>query len=504
MLSAFTNSLKIPELRQKIFFTLALLFIARVGANIPLPGMNVGPIREFMADQTSASGGLVGLYNMFTGGALLNGAVFALGIMPYISASIIMQLVGAVFPIIARLQQEGDVGRQKINQYTRYLTLAICVVQGLLLLVALSTNPGSIIGQGFSPEQYGPVVIAGQMQFLITGTIFLTAGSMIMVWLGEQITEKGIGNGISLLITISIISGLPAAVASAYQMFVAPVGSESAALGVPEGVLMLALLFSVTAGLVAITQAQRKIPVQYAKRVVGRKVYGGQSSFLPLKVNYAGVMPVIFASAILMFPTQILSYLGTATGMRFFNDVADSLGRGEPAYYLVFGLLIFVFSYFWVSMMFKPVQIADDLKKNGGYIPGVRPGEPTAKFLDHIMTRLTLFGALSLTVIALFPDILLFTYNVPFSVAVFFGGTGMLITVGVLLDTMRQIETYLLQRHYDGFLKKGKIRGRSAARNKQLVDSVGLQDFWTAWRPLLFIAVALFALGIISFFLNIS
>lgn len=502
MLSAFTNSLKIPELRQKIFFTLALLFIARVGANIPLPGMNTGPIRDFMADQASASGGLVGLYNMFTGGALLNGAVFALGIMPYISASIIMQLVGAVFPAIARLQQEGDVGRQKINQYTRYLTLGICVVQGLLLLVALSSNPGSIIGQGFSAAEYGHVVIANKVQFLVTGTIFLTAGSMIMVWLGEQITEKGIGNGISLLITVSIISGLPAAVASAYQMFVTPVGSESAALGVPEGVLMLALLFAVTAGLVAITQAQRKIPVQYAKRVVGRKVYGGQSSFLPLKVNYAGVMPVIFASAILMFPTQILSYLGTATGMRFFNDIADSLGRGETAYYLVFGLLIFVFSYFWVSMMFKPVQIADDLKKNGGYIPGVRPGDPTAKFLDHIMTRLTLFGALSLTVIALFPDILLFTYNVPFSVAIFFGGTGMLITVGVLLDTMRQIETYLLQRHYDGFLKKGKIRGRSAARNKQLVDSAGLQDFWTAWRPLLFIAVALFALGIVSWFLN--
>jgi preprotein translocase subunit SecY len=502
MLSAFTNSLKIPELRQKIFFTLALLFIARVGANIPLPGMNTGPIRDFMSDQASASGGLVGLYNMFTGGALLNGAVFALGIMPYISASIIMQLVGAVFPVIARLQQEGDVGRQKINQYTRYLTLGICVVQGLLLLVALSSNPGSIIGQGFSTAEYGNVVIASKVQFLVTGTIFLTAGSMIMVWLGEQITEKGIGNGISLLITISIISGLPAAVASAYQMFVAPVGSESAALGVPEGVLMLALLFAVTAGLVAITQAQRKIPVQYAKRVVGRKVYGGQSSFLPLKVNYAGVMPVIFASAILMFPTQILSYLGTATGMRFFNDIADSLGRGEPAYYLVFGLLIFIFSYFWVSMMFKPVQIADDLKKNGGYIPGVRPGEPTAKFLDHIMTRLTLFGALSLTVIALFPDILLFTYNVPFSVAVFFGGTGMLITVGVLLDTMRQIETYLLQRHYDGFLKKGKIRGRSAARNKQLVDSAGLQDFWTAWRPLLFIAIVLFVLGIVSWFLN--
>ncbi|MEC8279768.1 MAG: preprotein translocase subunit SecY, partial [Verrucomicrobiota bacterium] len=392
MLSAFTNSLKIPELRQKIFFTLALLFIARVGANIPLPGMNVGPIQDFFADQANAGGGLVGMFNMFTGGALLNGAVFALGIMPYISASIIMQLVGAVFPVIARLQQEGDVGRQKINQYTRYLTLAICVVQGLLLLVALSTNPASLIGQGFNPAQYGNVVIASQAPFLITGTIFLTCGTMIMVWLGEQITQKGIGNGISLLITVSIISGLPGAVAAAYQMFVAPVGSEGTSLGVPEGVLMLALLFTVTAALVAITQAQRKIPVQYAKRVVGRKVYGGQSSFLPLKVNYAGVMPVIFGSAILMFPAQILAYLGSATGMRFFNDFADSIGQGQLAYYIIFGLLILVFSYFWVSMMFKPIQIADDLKKNGGYIPGVRPGKPTAKFLDHIMTRLTLFG----------------------------------------------------------------------------------------------------------------
>jgi len=504
MLSAFTNSLKIPELRQKIFFTLALLFIARVGANIPLPGMDIRPIEDYF-DSQGGTGGLVGMINMFSGGALLKGAVFALGIMPYISASIIMQLVGAVFPSIARLQQEGDVGRQKINQYTRYLTIAICVVQGLLLLVALTSNPGSLI-QGFNPAEHGEIVIASQVPFLITGTIFLTAGTMIMVWLGEQITQKGIGNGISLLITVSIISGLPSAVVAAYRMFVAPVGSEGAALGVPEGVLMFALLFAVTAALVAITQGQRKIPVQYAKRVVGRKVYGGQSSFLPLKVNYAGVMPVIFGSAILMFPAQILAYLGRATEMRFFSDMADSIGPGRPAYYVIFGLLILIFSYFWVSMMFKPIQIADDLKKNGGYIPGVRPGEPTAKFLDHIMTRLTLFGAISLTLIALFPDILsrIFITELPYTVALFFGGTGMLITVGVLLDTMRQIETYLLQRHYDGFLKKGKMRGRSAARTKQIVDTAGLQDFWTAWRPLLFIAIALFVLGIISWFLSLG
>jgi len=504
MLSAFTNSLKIPELRQRIFFTLALLFIARVGANIPLPGINTGPIQDFFAEQGGDGGGVVGLYNMFTGGALLNGALFALGIMPYISASIIMQLVGAVFPSIARLQQEGDVGRQNINQYTRYLTIAICVVQGLLLLVALTTNPGTII-QGFSVQDYGEIVVTGKVPFLITGTIFLTAGSMILVWLGEQITQKGIGNGISLLITVSIIAGLPGAVMASYRMFTAPAGAE-ASLNLPQGILMLALLFVVTAGLVAITQGQRKIPVQYAKRVVGRKVYGGQSSFLPLKVNYSGVMPVIFASAILMFPAQILDTLGTATGMRFFSDFAQSIGPGNTAYYVIFGLLILVFSYFWVSLMFKPIQIADDLKKNGGYIPGVRPGEPTAKFLDHVMTRLTLFGALSLTVIALFPDVMfrLFAQQVPYSVTLFFGGTGMLITVGVLLDTMRQIETFLLQRHYDGFLKKGKIRGRSAARNKQLVDAAGLQDFWTAWRPLLILAVALFALGIVSWFLQLG
>lgn len=504
MLSAFTNSLKIPELRNKIGFTLMLLIIARVGANIPLPGFNPGPVRDFFAEQATAGGGLVGMYNLFTGGALLNGALFALGIMPYISASIIMQLMGAVFPAIARLQQEGDVGRQKINQYTRYLTIGICLVQGILLLVALSSNPASLIGSGFNPAEYGNIVITGKLQFLVTGTIFLTAGSMVMVWLGEQITEKGIGNGISLLITISIISGLPAAVSAAYAMFNAPVGTENS-LNAMQGVLMLALLFVVTAALVAVTQGQRKIPVQYAKRMVGSKVFGGQSSFLPLKVNYAGVMPVIFGSAILMFPTQILTQLGSATGYQFFSDFAAMFQGDQPLYYITFGLLIFVFSYFWVSMMFKPVQIADDLKKNGGYIPGVRPGEPTAKFLDYVMTRLTMFGAISLTVIALFPNIVLalFAGQVPYSVALFFGGTGMLITVGVILDTMRQIETFLLQRHYDGFLKKGKIRSRSTTRVKTTVDTAAFQSFWGEWRILILFAGALYVLGIVSWFLKL-
>ncbi|MGJ3243193.1 MAG: preprotein translocase subunit SecY [Opitutales bacterium] len=498
MLSAFTNCLKIPELRKRILFTVSMLFVARIGANIPLPGIDPGPIKDFFASQASAAGGgIVGFYNMFTGGALLNGAVFALGIMPYISASIIMQLMGAVFPGIARLQQEGDIGRQKINQLTRYLTIAICLVQSVLLVLALTKNPGALI-QGFNVNEFGQIVIMNQLWFLVMATVFLTTGTMIMVWLGEQITQNGVGNGISLLITISIISDLPGAISAVIQMYNVPVGSDAQPLGIAQGVLMLTLLLVVTAGLVAVTQAQRKIPVQYAKRVVGRKVYGGQSSFLPLKVNYSGVMPVIFASAILMFPQQILTQMGAALDAPVFSRLASFIQWGTPTYYITYGLLILIFSYFWVSIMFKPIQIADDLKKYGGYIPGVRPGEPTAKFLDFVMTRLTLFGAIALTVIAVFPDGLLNFYNIPFKVALFFGGTGMLITVGVVLDTMRQIETHLLQRHYDGFLKKGRIRGRSTNRNRQLVETGDMREFWKAWRPLLITAAILLAVGLLA------
>ena len=302
------------------------------------------------------------------------------------------------------------------------------------------------------------------------------------MWLGEQITQRGIGNGISLLITVGILADLPAAAALTYRMFFAPVGVKS--LGVPEAILMVALLFFAIAGIVAITQAQRKIPVQYAKRVVGRRVYGGQSSFLPLKVNYSGVMPIIFASAILLFIQQILSWAGAASGWRFMSDFSGFFMFGTWPYYFTYATLILLFSYFWVSVMFKPVQIADDLKKSGGYIPGVRPGEPTAKFLDFVMTRLTLAGAIFLTIIAVFPDFLLYTYKIPYQVAQFFGGTGMLIIVGVLIDSLRQIETFLLQRHYDGFLKKGRIRGRSVGRTRQLVDTSELKSVSILWIAL--------------------
>jgi preprotein translocase subunit SecY len=463
VLSAFTNSLKIPELRQRIFYTLSLLFIARVAAIIPLPGLDPQPLQRFFAEQTAAGGGaLVGLYNMFTGGALVKGAIGALGIMPYISASIIFQLMTAVVPALSRLQQEGDVGRQKLTQYTRYATVLICLVQGTLLILALE-NPAQLF-PGYDINQYGEIVIVSKAWFLITSVIIMTAGTMLLMWLGEQITQRGIGNGVSLLITIGILADIPGAAQATYQLFFAPVGVQT--LGVPQAIVMIALFVGVTMGIIMVVQGQRKIPVQYAKRVVGNKVMGGQSSFLPLKVNYSGVMPVIFASAILLFPQQILSHVGAAFGLDFLVEFANNLLRGHWVYYLGYTLLILFFSYFWVSVMFKPIQIADDLKKYGGYIPGVRPGEPTAQFLDFIMTRLTLAGAIFLTIIAVMPDVLLFELNVPQRIAIFFGGTGMLITVGVILDTMRQIETFLLQRHYDGFLKKGRVRARSAGSTR--------------------------------------
>jgi preprotein translocase subunit SecY len=457
--SAFTNSLKIPELRSRIFYTLALLFVARVGAHIPLPGINPLPLQRFFAEQTGAGGAVVGLYNMFTGGALVKGAVCALGIMPYISSSIIFQLMTAVVPMLSRLQQEGDVGRQKLTQYTRYATVAICLVQGTLLILALE-NPARLFS-GFDVGTYGQIVMVDKTSFLLTSIVFMTAGTMLLMWLGEQITQRGIGNGVSLLITVGILQDIPGAAQATYKLFFRPVGT-GAGLGMHQAVVMVALFIAVTMGIIMVVQGQRKIPVQYAKRVVGNKVMGGQSSFLPLKVNYSGVMPVIFASAILLFPQQIFSQIGAAFNIKFLIDFSANLLRGHWSYYLIYTSLILFFSYFWVSVMFKPIQIADDLKKYGGYIPGVRPGEPTAKFLDFVMTRLTLAGAIFLTVIAVMPDVLLFELNVPQRIAYFFGGTGMLITVGVILDTMRQIETFLLQRHYDGFLKKGRIRARSS------------------------------------------
>jgi preprotein translocase subunit SecY len=482
MISAFTNSMKIPELRSRILYTLALLFVARVAAHIVLPGIDPHPLQKFFEDQTAGGGGaLVGIYNMFTGGALLKGAVGALGIMPYISASIIFQLMTAVVPSLSRLQQEGDVGRQKLTQYTRYATVGLCLIQGTMLILSLE-HPDRMF-PGYDLNTYGSIVMAGKLGFLITSVIFMTAGTMLLMWLGEQITQRGIGNGVSLLITVGILADLPGAAQQTYQLFFRPVGT-GASLGLPQAVIMITLFFAVTMGIIMVVQGQRKIPVQYAKRVVGNKVMGGQSSFLPLKVNYSVVMPVIFASSIMLFPQTIFSWAGSAWDVKFLREISQNFLRGHWTYYFCYTVLIMFFSYFWVSVMFKPIQIADDLKKYGGYVPGVRPGEPTAQFLDFIMTRLTLAGAIFLTVIAVMPDVMLNWLHVPQRISIFFGGTGMLITVGVILDTMRQIETFLLQRHYDGFLKKGRIRARSTNVAGALGEAADMKTVGTLWLAL--------------------
>jgi len=500
MISAFVNCFKIPDLRDRILKTLFLLFIARVGANVPLPGLDPQPLQAFFADQAanSDSGNLLGLYNMFTGGALLKGAIFALGIMPYISASIVFQLLTPVVPTLARLQQEGEVGRQKLTQYTRYATVFICVVQAALLILTLE-NPGRLF-QGFDEQSYGSIVLLSNTWFLITSTIFLTAGTLLLMWLGEQITQRGIGNGISILITVGILADLPAAASILYRKFNAPVGAQGGSFGLIEGLLMLVLFFGVIAGIIMITQATRKIPVQHAKRVVGRKVYGGGSSFLPLKLNYAGVMPVIFASAVLLFFQQMFSWIGSYFKLDFLLDVGLAAQRGHVGYYVIFGGLIFMLSYVWVSLMFKPVQIADDLKKHGGYIPGVRPGEPTAKFLDFTMTRLTLVGAIFLLVIAVFPDVLLYQNGIDYRIAQFFGGTGMLIVVGVLLDFLRQVETFLLQRHYDGFTRKGRNRNRAKTRSSMTLDTRGIEKASKLWFWILVMSLS----GIVAWGINIT
>lgn len=446
MLSAFVNSFKIQELRQRILFTFGIIFLCRLLANIPIAGVDFGMITRTI-ENAAATGGGVGfldMFNLFSGGAVKNCAVGALGIMPYISASIIIQLMTAVVPALEKLAREGDAGRAKITQYTRYLTVILCAFQAFVLAKALMTN-----GLGF----FDPAIVRiPGLGFLLLTTMTMVTGTLMMMWLGEQMTERGIGNGISMIITINIVSRLPAAVGAMINMFkpVDGVIRQSPFMAVTMGIMILAVI----AGVIAVTQAQQKIPVQYAKRVVGHKVYGGQHTFMPLRVNYAGVMPIIFAQAILMFPSKIIGMLPWDKA----KQIGAALQYGTPLYMSVFGLMILFFSYFWVATQFNPVQIADDLKKHGGYIPGIRPGTPTAEFLDRTMTRITLAGALFLTVIAVLPSIVSKQFGIPGMVAQFFGGTSLLIMVGVMLDTMRQIESHLLMRHYDGFLKKGKLK----------------------------------------------
>jgi preprotein translocase subunit SecY len=459
MISAFTNTWKIPELRDRILFTLALIVIIRLGVHITIPGVDATVIKEWLDIQQSkdpkSGGGIGALLQVFSGGGLQQAGIFALGIMPYISASIMVQLMTAVVPKLSRLARE-DGGRQKITQYTRWITIFIAIIQAFFVAKSL-TNPGSIPFMSGIEKIGRPLVPDPSMMWVALTMITIVAGTVLLMWIGDQITEKGIGNGTSIIITVNIIAALPGALVQAWNYFTSGENAFRAIMMV----LMILLLLVVIAGTIAITQAQRRIAVQYAKRVVGRKQFGGQTQYLPLKVNYAGVMPVIFATAVLSI---IPITMGLIPGLADKPWVVklNSQMNGGTAYYILGGIGIFLFSYFWVAMMFQPSQIAEDLKRNGGYIPGVRPGKPTADFLDFTMTRLTFAGAVFLGILFVLPVLTGAVVELPpgSPILQFFGGTSLLIMVGVVLDVMRQVETQLLQKHYDGFLRKGKLKGR--------------------------------------------
>ena len=447
MFKAFANSFKIPDLRKKLFVTMALISVYRVGAFIPTPGVNGAALMQFFENVTRQQGGtLFGIMNMFSGGALTRLTIFALGIMPYISASIILQLMITVVPHLEKLSKEGETGRRKIIQYTRYGTDVLAVVQSFFISLWLE-NPARF--QGLT------IVDNPGWSFRFLTVITLTTGTAFIMWLGEQIQERGIGNGISLIITAGIISRLPSAL---YQVFalVSPFAPERRQINLSTLVVMSAIGVGVIVAVILITQGQRKIPVQYAKRIIGRRVYGGQSTYIPLRVNQAGVIPIIFSQSLILFPATIAGFIPNAGLQR----IAQSLVRGQLLYTLIYSLLIIFFAYFYTAITFNPADVAENMKKYGGFVPGVRPGKRTAEYFDFIMTRITLPGAVFLAFIAVFPDMLGAWLKIPYLIASFFGGTALLIVVGVMLDTMRQIESQLLMRHYEGFMKKGRIRGR--------------------------------------------
>lgn len=501
MISAFTNTLKIPELRQRILFTLIMVVIIRLGAHITLPGVDGFVLSKAVDDmvdsQNESKGGaaILALMNVFSGGGLQNAAIFALGIMPYISASIMMQLLTAVMPQLNKLSRE-DGGRQKITQYTRYVTITLCLFQGYMLAKSLVKPEQNIFLQPFvgAMEKYGALVPDPGLGFFVTAVVTITAGTMLLMWIGDQITERGIGNGVSLIITVNIIFGLPGALVSVWKRYI---DSETATpLDPIKLVALIAILLIVIAAVIAITQATRRIPIHYAKRVVGRKTMGGQTNYMPLKINYSGVMPIIFAQAILLFPAQILSMI--LPDKDWVARFSAAISSGTP-YYVISGILIFFFSYFWVATMFQPQQIAEDLKKNGGYIPGHRPGKATSDFLDYTMGRLTFAGAIFLTIVAILPSLITKLIGVPPLAAQFFGGTSLLILVGVLLDVMRQVETHLIQRHYDGFLRKGKIRGRSGRSASSMASQGPASGAGLVWLGVVFALIFIVGMTVLIY-----
>ena len=434
MIDKVRTIFNIPELRSKIIYTLSILIVVRVGAHIPIPGVDANALAgafERLQDT------LFGLFNMFVGGAFEKASLFSLGIMPYISASIIIQLMGSVLPYFQRLQKEGEAGRKKITQITRYGTVLIATMQSYGVTVFL--------------EKELQVVVNPGALFVFTAIISMVTGTILLMWMGERITERGIGNGISLIIMVGIISSLPFVIGNEIRAVIA--GEK---LFISELVLM-GIMFLVICFVVLLTQGTRKIPVQYAKRVVGRKVYGGQNTHIPLRVNTAGVMPIIFAQSIMFIPSTVSTFFVDSD---FSTSIMRWFSFEHPVYWIFFGLMIIFFTYFYTAIAFDPIQVSSQMKQQGGFIPGVRPGKKTSEFIDNILSKVTLPGSVALAMVAIFPYILMQTMDVEYDLASFFGGTSLLIIVGVALDTLQQLESHLMMRHYDGFLTKGKIRGR--------------------------------------------
>ena len=442
MIDRIRNIFNIPELRKRILFTLGILLVVRIGAHIPIPGVDGEALGAAIQNFQNT---LFGLYDLFAGGAFSRATLFALGIMPYISASIIIQLMGAVVPYFQRLQKEGEEGRKKITQLTRYGTVLISTMQAYGISIFLGSMTSTIQGAVV------PVVPNPGIVFTFTAIVSLVTGTMLMMWLGERITERGIGNGISLIIMVGIMSRFPSVIITEV------VYVQEGLRGLLGEIILIAIMFVIVGCVVLLTQGTRKIPVQYAKRVVGRKIYGGQATHIPMKVNTAGVMPIIFAQSIMFIPTTIATFF---TNNEFFQSMMRWFSFDHPFYWFVFGTMIIFFTYFYTAIAFDPVQVSTTMKQQGGFIPGVRPGKKTAEFIDNILTRVTLPGSFSLAFIAIFPYILMQIMDIDFNLASFFGGTSLLIVVGVGLDTIQQIESHLMMRHYDGFLSKGRIRGR--------------------------------------------
>ncbi len=422
---------KFGDLRSRLVFLLLALVVYRVGAHIPVPGIDATQLKALFSGQ---QGGILNLFNMFSGGALSRFTVFALGIMPYISASIIMQLLSYVVPTFEQMKKEGESGRRKITQYTRYGTLGLALFQSIGIAVALESSPGLVLAPGFG--------------FRMTAVVSLTAGTMFLMWLGEQITERGLGNGISILIFAGIAAGLPSAMGGLLELV------RTGAMSILVALVIVIVVGLVTYFVVFVERGQRKILVNYARRQVGNKVYGGQSSHLPLKLNMAGVIPPIFASSIILLPATVVGWFTTGEGMRWLKDIAATLTPGQPIYVLLYAGAIVFFCFFYTALVFNSRETADNLKKSGAFIPGIRPGEQTAKYIDKILVRLTLAGAAYITFVCLLPEFLILKYNVPF----YFGGTSLLIIVVVTMDFMAQVQNYMMSQQYESLLKKANFK----------------------------------------------